>query len=63
MTSVRLCTVAADMGHLVEVPLQQALVRYTLDRDGDRSTILIAETDVDRARTALERFGTFRVGA
>ena len=61
--TVRLCTVAAGMDHLVEVPLQQAQVAYTLARSGDRSTALVAEDDVDRARTALEKFGKFREGA
>ena len=57
---VRLCTIAADHDHLVEVPLDQAQVAFTLDR-GDLSTVvLVAEADIGRARAALERFGTFR---
>jgi hypothetical protein len=58
---VRLCTVAADQDHLVGVPLEQAQVPFTLDRSrGSSTVVLIDEVDVDRARTALERFGTFR---
>ncbi len=61
MAAVRLCTVAADQDHLVGVPLEQAQVPFTLDRSrGSSTVVLIDEVDVDRARTALERFGTFR---
>ncbi len=57
---VRLCTISSGYDHLVEVPLEQAQVPFALDR-GDLSTVvLVAEADIDRARTALERFGTFR---
>ena len=59
---VRLCTVAAGMDHLVEVPLQQAGIVYLIDRAGETSTVLVAEADVDRARAALEKFGMFREG-
>lgn len=58
---VRLCTISSGYDHLVEVPLEQAQVAFTLDR-GDLSTVvLVAEADIGRARAALERFGTFRV--
>ena len=58
---VRLCTIAADQDHLVEVPLDQAQVPFTLDRSrGSSTVVLIDEADIDRARTTLERFGTFR---
>lgn len=60
---VRLCTVAADRDHLIEVPLEQAGITYLLDRAGETSTVLVAEADVDRARAALEKFGKFREGA
>lgn len=56
---IALCTIASADDHLVEVPLQQAQVPYTVTRDGGSSTVLIADGDVDRAKTALERFGSF----
>lgn len=58
---VRLCTISSGYDHLVEVPLEQAQVPFTLDRSrGSSTVVLIDEADIDRARTALERFGTFR---
>ena len=63
---VPLCTVATDLVHLIDVPLQQAQVSYHLvtgrSAAARRKTIIyVAEGDVDRARVALERFGTFRL--
>lgn len=57
---VRLCSIAAGLVHLVEGPLQQAQVSFRLDQSGEQTVVLIAEADIDRARAALERVGTFR---
>ena len=62
VTAVRLCSVDPDQDHLIEVPLQQALVPFTLDPEGPKTVVLIAPDDVDRARKALERFGSFADG-
>jgi len=62
MTTVKLCSVNRDLDHLIEVPLQQALVPFTLDQEGERTVVLVSLDDVDRARVALERFGTFEPG-
>lgn len=56
---VPLCTVADDLVHLVDVPLEQAQVGYRLVSASGLSIIYVAEDDIDRARTALERFGKF----
>lgn len=58
---ITLCTVAADFDHLIEVPLEQAQVPYVVIREGDRSLVKINPEDADRARRALERFGTFQI--
>jgi len=56
---VPLCTVAADLVHLVDVPLEQAQVSYRLVSARGMSIIYVAEDDINRARVALERFGKF----
>lgn len=63
--TVALCTIATDLVHLIDIPLEQVQVRYHLVTGGSptvrkMSIIYVVEVDVDRARTALERFGTFR---
>ena len=58
--TVALCTVAADLVHLVDVPLEQAQVSYRLVSARGMSILYVGEDDIDRARVALERFGTFR---
>jgi len=60
--SVPICSVAADMDHLIEVPLQQAQVKFTVFRAEDLTTVFVSADDVDRARTALAKYGTFEVG-
>lgn len=59
---VPLCTVADDLVHLIDIPLEQAQVGYHLVSARGMSIIYVAEDDVNRARTALERFGTFEAG-
>jgi len=58
--SVKLCTVADDLVHLIDIPLEQAQVGYHLVSAKGMSIVYVAEDDIDRARVALERFGTFR---
>jgi len=58
---VPLCTVATDLVHLIDVPLEQAQVGYRLVSARGMSILYVGEADVDRARAALERFGTFRL--
>lgn len=60
MAAVQFCSVNRDQDHLVEGPLQQAQVSFRLDQSGEQTVVLIAEADIDRARAALERVGTFR---
>ena len=62
MATVKLCSVDPDLDHLIEVPLQQALVPFTLDQEGERTVVLVSQDDVDRARAALDKFGTFEPG-
>ena len=62
MAAVRLCSVDRDQDHLVEVPLQQAQVPFLLDQEGEKTIVLIAQDDIDRAREALEKFGKFQAG-
>lgn len=62
MTSVAFCTIAADQDHLVEVPLQQAQVPFTLDQEEGTTVVLVSQDDIDRARAALAKFGTFEGG-
>jgi len=62
MAAVKLCSVAQDLDHLVETPLQQAQVPFTLDRKAGKTVVLISRADVDRSRAALEKFGTFADG-
>lgn len=58
--SVKLCTVADDLVHLIDIPLEQAQVRYSLVSARGMSIIYVSEDDIDRARATLERFGSFR---
>ena len=53
---IRLCTVALADAHLVEVPLEQALVGYRVE-DG---VVLVPEGSLSRAARALRRYGRFR---
>lgn len=62
MTAVRLCSVDRDQDHLVDVPLQQAQVPFQVEAEGLKTVVLIAPDDVDRARAALAKFGTFEAG-
>ncbi|MDD3942288.1 MAG: hypothetical protein PHS18_04155 [Sphaerochaetaceae bacterium] len=62
---ISLCTIDTDLVHLIDIPLEQAQVSYRLVTGGSpaarkMSIIYVAEADIDRARVALERFGTFR---
>lgn len=62
MSPVRLCSVDRDQDPLIEVPLQQAQVSFQVEEGEGKTIVLIAQDDIDRARDALERFGTFTAG-
>lgn len=59
---IALCTIASADDHLIEVPLQQAQVPFQVEAEGLKTVVLIAPDDVDRARAALAKFGTFEAG-
>ncbi len=53
---IPLCFIALEDVHLVEVPLEQAMISHLVE-DG---VVLVEERDRDRATEALLRFGHFR---
>jgi len=55
MSPIRLCSVDREQDHLIEVPLQQAQIPFTLNRGDGKTVVLIAQDDIDRARAGLPR--------
>jgi hypothetical protein len=57
---VRLCTIATDLVHLVDIPLTLAQVDYhVVTGSRGMAIIYVGEDDIDRARLALDKFGRF----
>ncbi len=52
---IRLCTVALADAHLVEGPLEQAMISFQVE-DG---VVLVEETEIRRAAEALGQYGYF----
>lgn len=52
---IPICTVDPDEAHLVEVPLEQAMISFQVE-DG---VVLVEETEIHRAAEALGRHGYF----
>lgn len=50
---IALCFVDSENERLVEVPFYLAMIEYQIDND----IVMVAIGDVDRAKTALCRFG------